>query len=68
VEHSREASVVDTSSLTEVVQKEHPTPEERAEVAKWLKSVGGCPHLNKWHNPGYADTFMKCLDCDAERV
>ena len=41
---------------------------ERSELAKFLKSIGGCPHLNKWHNPGYADSQKKCLDCGEENI
>ena len=52
----------------EILTKEHPNEEDRAFIAKYLKSIGGCPHLNKWHNPGYADSIMKCLDCGQEGV
>ncbi len=27
-----------------------------------------CQHLHKWHNPEYADSEMKCLDCGEENV
>jgi hypothetical protein len=60
--------MINKDKLMAIILKEHPSEEDRQLVAQYLKSIGGCPHLNKWHNPGYADSLKKCLDCDEENV
>ena len=59
---------VNKDKIMAAILKEYPTELDRQLIAKYLRSIGGCPHLNKWHNPGYADSLKKCLDCGEEDV
>ena len=54
-----------------VVNEDQPYAEQVWALIKeqWEKdNKQECPHLHKWHNPGYADSQMKCLDCGEENV
>lgn len=54
-----------------VVNEDQPYAEQVWGLIKeqWEKdNKQECLHLHKWHNPGYADNQMKCLDCGEENV
>jgi hypothetical protein len=59
---------INKDKIMTAILKEYPSTEDRQLIAQYLQIIGGCPHLNKWHNPGFRDSLMKCLDCGAENI